>query len=309
MVASDKNTRRIDEAERARHIAASETAAFATTAGAMLLGVVAGAEAAQHRGEHQPQPPMAIEPALPPAVSHPSSDVPTAATAAGPEQSHDDQHTGAMPAAAPDSAPAVHADATPEPGASTETAPGHAATPAHDLVSSIQVWDFSAGAHQAHAAQDSPGPGAAATPSLPDLGTTVHQLAGTVADLIDTPLAMVSDTIAKLGATVGQLTSSLSDTISHLTDGLTGTVSGLAHAAPVTGVLEPLVTDLLGPASKGIDASDTSQHGAPLFDSAGAIPTALLHPLPLHLGFLGQPTIDGHETHDGAFSALGIHHF
>jgi hypothetical protein len=28
-----------------------------------------------------------------------------------------------------------------------------------------------------------------------------------------------------------------------------------------------------------------------------------------HLGFLGQPTIDGHEPHDAAFSTLGMHHF
>jgi hypothetical protein len=39
------------------------------------------------------------------------------------------------------------------------------------------------------------------------------------------------------------------------------------------------------------------------------VPTALLHPLPLQLGFLGQPTTGGHDSHDGAFSALGVHHF
>jgi hypothetical protein len=78
-------------------------------------------------------------------------------------------------------------------------------------------------------------------------------------------------------------------------------------------VLEPLVTDILGPAptATGVatDVSAASHQGASLLDTAGAVPIALLHPLPLHLGFLGQPTIDGHEMHDGAFSALGIHHF
>src|SRR3982074_160857 len=58
---SDKNTRRADEAERARHIAAGEAVAFAT----MLLNLLNGAEAAQHRSEHQPEPP-ATEPTPPP---------------------------------------------------------------------------------------------------------------------------------------------------------------------------------------------------------------------------------------------------
>ena len=82
-----------------------------------------------------------------------------------------------------------------------------------------------------------------------------------------------------------------------------------AHDGPAIGVLEPLVSNLLGPTQHATDFSGSTQHGASLLDTAGAIPTAALPPLPLHLGFLGQPTIDGHETHDGAFSALGVHHF
>ena len=76
-----------------------------------------------------------------------------------------------------------------------------------------------------------------------------------------------------------------------------------------TGLLEPLTTSLSGLTSSATDLSETAQHDIPLLDTAGAIPTSLLHPIPLQLGFLGQPTMDGHAPHDGAFSALGIHHF
>jgi ABC-type transporter Mla subunit MlaD len=145
-------------------------------------------------------------------------------------------------------------------------------------------------------------------PSSFDLGTSVQQLADTITGLVDSSLAALSSTLANLSATVGQLTSSLSETVSHLTDGLTGTATSLTHDTPA-GLLEPLVSNLLGSTQHATDFSGSTQHGASLLDTAGAIPTAALPPLPLHLGFLGQPTIDGHETHDGAFSALGVHHF
>ena len=40
-----------------------------------------------------------------------------------------------------------------------------------------------------------------------------------------------------------------------------------------------------------------------------AVPLPFVQLPPLQLGFLGQPTADGHDVHDGAFSALGAHHF
>ena len=79
--------------------------------------------------------------------------------------------------------------------------------------------------------------------------------------------------------------------------------------ATATGLLAPLTSDLSGLSSGATDFSGAAHHDGSLFDTAGAIPTSLLHPIPLQLGFLGQPTIDGHEPHDGAFSALGGHHF
>jgi hypothetical protein len=77
-----------------------------------------------------------------------------------------------------------------------------------------------------------------------------------------------------------------------------------------SGVVQPLLVDVLGSNSTSTaSAAAPAQHDGPSLDTAGVVPTSLLHPMPLHLGFLGQPTIDGHDWHDGAFSALGIHHF
>ena len=96
----------------------------------------------------------------------------------------------------------------------------------------------------------------------------------------------------------------------YLADSVTALVSNLVHDSPVTSVVQPLLTGLLGPSSDGTAHSSASAaHDVPPLDTSGVIPTALFHPPPLHLGFLGQPTVDGHEHHDGAFSALGVHHF
>lgn len=311
MAEADNNTRRADEAERARHVGASEAAAFATTAGAMLLGVLASAEAAQHRIEHpsQPQPAEPMLPPSPPAGVVPAPQQPASADHAPIQH---DAHGSAVQPTPVDSAATIHADKAADPGIATEAAPDDGAGPTHFLVSSIPVWEFSAPTDHAHAGTNSTG-GSVAPSSLDpgslDSGASMHQLADTITGLVDAPLAIVSDTIANLSATVEHLTSSLSNTISHLADSLTGAVTGLLHDAPVAGALEPLLTDILGPAAKPTDFSETAAHGASMLDTAGAVPIAPLHPFPLHIGFLGQPTIDGHETHDGAFSALGVHHF
>jgi hypothetical protein len=97
--------------------------------------------------------------------------------------------------------------------------------------------------------------------------------------------------------------------VSDLVGGLTGLLADLTQPAPTTGAAEQPAAAILSPAPAAAEPPDMTQHGASLLDTAGAIPMALLHPPPLQLGFVGQPTSDGHETHDGAFSALGVHHF
>ncbi|NOJ46621.1 hypothetical protein [Bradyrhizobium archetypum] len=304
MAESVKNARRSDEAERSRHLAATESVAFAT----MLLGLLNDADAVLHRLEHESEA-RAAEPAAP----HPAEAIPAALVPADPAPGHDDQHAGTIEAPATELAPALHAGATAatSPQATSETV---ADTPSGQVLGT-QIPASSAAPASLDAPLDhAPSAGAAngsvgsiAPPSF-ELGATVHTITDTVTGIVDSALATVSSTIASLSSTVGQLTSSVSDTVNHLTDGLLGTITGGTHDAPSTGVIEPLVADLLSPAPSPAEASDAA-HGVPLLDTAGAIPTALLHPMPLQLGFLGQPTMDGHEPHDGAFSALGVHHF
>jgi hypothetical protein len=302
MADSEKNARRSDEAERSRHISATESVAFAT----MLLGLLNDADTVLHRLEHEGEARAedAAASRMPPAEITPAALVP-----ADPEPNHQDQHAGTSESPAADLSPALHADAT-----ATLPPQDAGATLDHTLSGEVQATQVFAsssvlpglGASADHA--PSATGGSIASPMI-DLGASVHTLADTVTGIVDTALATVSSTIASLSTTVGQLTSSLSDTVSHLTDGLLGTITGATHDTPATGVPEPLVADILSPALSPADFSSDTLHGISLLDTAGAIPTSLLHPIPLQLGFLGQPTMDGHEPHDGAFSALGIHHF
>jgi len=303
MVESEKNARRSDEAERSRHISATESVAFAT----MLLGLLNDSDTALHRLEHEGEARAAEPAALQP---HPAeASVAPAPTDAG--LAHDDQHASTIDAPPPDISPAIHNDAS-------ATFPSQEASLAVDDASSIRAVateittsssapsSFTASIDHPTSVGASSAPAGGTAPALYDLGASVHTVADTVTGIVDTALATVWGTIASLTATVTQVTSTVSDTVSHLTDGLLGTISGSAHDAPSTGVVEPLAANLL---SQALSPIDTGTHGISLLDTAGAIPTSLLHPMPLQLGFLGQPTMDGHEPHDGAFSALGIHHF
>lgn len=297
MAESDKNARRSDEAERNRHISATESVAFAT----MLLGLLNDADAVLHRLEHEAESRAAEAPTAPAALAP-----------ADPEPNHQDQHAGPIESPAAGLSPALHTDvpATLPPqdaGAPLAEAPSGEAPATPAFASSPALSGLGASVDHAPSAGASDGSGGSiASPAL-DPGASLHPLADTVTGIVDAALATVSSTIANVSATVGQLTSTLTDTVSHLADGLIGTAA--THDAPATGVLEPLVTDLLGPALGPADVSNATAHDTSLLDTAGAIPTSLLHPMPLQLGFLGQPTMDGHEPHDGAFSALGVHHF
>jgi hypothetical protein len=304
MAESDKNARRSDEAERSRHISATESVAFAT----MLLGLLNDADTVLHRLEHEGEVHAEGAAALhmPPAETAPAALVP-----ADPEPNHD-QHAGTTetPAADPSTVHADAAAATSPQDATLDHTPAGDGHATNAFASSPALSSISASIDRAPSAGESTAShgGSVASPSF-DLDTSVHTLTGTVTGIIDTALATVSSTISSLNATVRQLTSTVTDTVGHLVEGLTGVVSGLIHDTPATGLLAPLATDLSGLTSSTTDLSGATQHDVPLLDTAGAIPTSLLHPIPLQLGFLGQPTMDGHEPHDGAFSALGIHHF
>ena len=298
-ISGKDNARRAHAAETARQITSSETAAFFTT----LLAVLNEAAAAPRAGHHEPERP-ASEPGLP---AHPTE--PSPMESAPDDPHHGAQHAGSPDATAAESAATVHVDGvvTTEPPATatTEATPAGASSAAHVTTVSIPAGrpDASADHGSSHEAGASHGIANA------DPAASVLQTTG-INSFVDSSLAAVSHVISDVSATIGQLTSSLSGTINHLTDSLTGLASTLVHDAPVTAVIEPLLTDILGATQDTSPHSlDGASHNIPLLDMAGAIPMAPLHPLPLHLGFLGQPTIDGHETHDAAFSALGMHHF
>ena len=304
MAESEKNARRSDEAERSRHISAAESVAFAT----MLLGLLNDADTVLHRLEHEGEARAAAPP------PHPAEIAPAALVPADPEPNHQNQHAGTIESPAADLSPALHADATAttspqDAGATLEHTSSGEVLATDAFASSSAPSGLGVSVDHAPSAGASSGPGGSIASPTFDLGASVHTLADTVTGIVDTALATVSGTIANVSATVGQLTSTLTGTVSHLVDGLTGTVTGLIHDAPSTGLLEPLTTNLSGLTSGATDFSGSAQHDLPLLDTAGAIPTSLLHPMPLQLGFLGQPTMDGHEPHDGAFSALGVHHF
>jgi hypothetical protein len=304
MAQSDKLTRRTEESERARHIAAGETITLGTTAGTMLLGLLAGLEEAQARHDPAdrgapPQAPVGTAPAPPASADHLS---PAPA-------SHDvtpgdvEQHAGTLgtpPAQEP--LPGLHADLAAESSPAPELA---GAAMVHSLLGSLPEWEGSAAPADQGFSRGAGSVGDTLAPATSDLSGIIHQFAETITGIVDATLTAVSQTMLQLGESVGQFASSLTGTFGHLADGLTGTLSNLTHdPAPAT-TGEPLSLSASSHATDGI----IHPHDTPLLDTAGAIPMTLFHPLPLQLGFLGQPTLDGHDPHDGAFSALGVHHF
>jgi hypothetical protein len=313
MAASDKSTRRTEEVERLRHLAATEAAAFATTAGTMLLGLLTGAaEAAQHRNRHETQGPDANDHAQPP-HGHPIETTPSVTPSVEHMPAHD-HYTATIGSPSPtvNSVDAVHADAVPSiHGLDTfviDTSPGGGMpSPAYHLVTPMPVWSFEP--HTEHVQTTASGTDPIGTfSSLPfDPAPPISRLATAITGVLDTSLDAVSHTLTLLGSTVGQITLTLTGTVDHLADSLTNTVGGLVHDLS-SGIVQPLLTDVLG-SSSAASGTAPAQHDGPVLDTAGAVPVAPLHPIPLHLGFVGQPTIDGHDWHDGAFSALGIHHF
>jgi hypothetical protein len=321
MAAADKSTRRTEEVERLRHLASTEAAAFATTAGTMLLGLLTGAaEAARQRHPHETQVPDAHDQVQPPPAQSIETTLPV--TPPAEHASAHDQYTATIGTPSPtvNSMAEPHADAASSiHGLDTfviDASPGSSAPPpAYHLVAPMPAWSFEP--HSEHVQTAASGTELIGTiTSLPvEPAPPINQLATTISGVLDTSLGVVSHTPSVLDSTLGQITSTLTNTVStltntvdHLTDGLTRTVSGVVHDLS-TGIVQPLLNDVLGSTSAASAPAPAPPHDGLSLDTAGVVPIAPLHPMPLHLGFLGQPTIDGHDWHDGAFSALGIHHF
>ncbi len=315
MAASEQNNRRADKAEIARHITTEETVAFMTA----LVAFLKEAEDAGPHGGNDAQP---VAPDVPSAPAHLTDPAPADITPSAHEPVSGDQHADASASPPGEASTALHADAATGVAAPADMAadviamteaPAGASTPAESHAATLAV---SVASDHLAATSSSSAHADVATPASVDPASSLHELGSTITGLIDTSLTAVSHTLDSLNTTVSQLTSTVTGAIGQLTDSVTGLVGSLlhsvgddAHEASSPDLFSALVTDIVStPLASSHDSAATHDVGIGGLDTAGAVPMAALPPLTMHLGFLGQPG-DGHDIHDGAFSALGVHHF
>ena len=310
MTASDQNSRRAEKAELSRSITATETLAFMTA----LVAFLKEAEATtRHHDTIDVQPP-ADAPA-----THPVDPAPVDTAPAEHRPIPGDQHADAATPPTTETSMAPHGDAAAGgdslhiAGATDVTAGSSGAIPASVAADGHSV----ASTDQGMVAADSTAHASATISAGIDPAGSLHDLGSSISGLVDTSLATVSHALDSLSSTLTQLTSSVAGTVGQLTDNVTGLVGGMLHSAGATvhdaaahDIVDSLVADIVSsPLSP--PQGDAAAHHIDIngLDTAGAVPMAALPPLTLHLGFVGQPTSDGHDLHDGAFSALGVHHF
>lgn len=312
MAASEQNNRRAEKAEIARHITTEETVAFITA----LVAFLKEAESVGHHGGHDAQP---LPSDMPPTPAHAADPTPTGINPGDHQPVSGEQHADASAPPTGTTATALHVDAATGSVLHTDSNSSVPATTDGPFSTTVQA-DSHEVAPVAHDHIGESGSGGAhadvATSASPDPLASLHDLGSTITNFVDTSLSAVSHTLDSLSTTVSQLTSTVTGTIGQLTDSVTGLVGGLlhsgggdAHEASSPDLFSALVTDIVStPLASADDSSATHDVAIGGLDTAGAVPIAALPPVTLHLGFLGQPT-DGHDIHDGAFSALGMHHF
>lgn len=314
MAASEQNNRRADKAEIARHITTEETVAFMTA----LVAFLKEAEGAGHHG-NDAQP---AAPDVPSAPAHAAGPTGPELTPADHQPVSGDQHADASAPTTSETSTALHADAAAGGAAPADMAADVTAVTDSPVGTSVSAESHAvtlpasvASDHLAATGSSSPHADVVTSASI-DPASSLHDLGSTITDLVDTSLAAVSHTLDSLSTTVSQLTSTVTGTIGQLTDSVTGLVGGLLHSAggdtheaSSPDLFGALVTDIVStPLASPHDGAATHDVDIGGLDTAGAVPMAALPPLTMHLGFLGQPS-DGHDIHDGAFSALGVHHF
>ena len=309
MTASDQNSRRSEKAEFSRSVTATETLAFMTA----LVAFLKEADARAHHGSVDVRPPPADAHAT---AAHAVDPTPVDATPGQHPSVSGEQHADAAPPS--EQAPAtVHADAAVS-GDDVHVGGTTNVKAAGGSIGLTTATDPHAVAAIDHGSSPNDNSAHATTTiSAAPEPAALHDLGSTITNLVDSSLAAVSHTLDSLSTTVTELTSTVTGTISDLTGSVSGLVGGIlhsvtgaAHDAPGHDLVDALVTDIVSsPLTPPHD--DAASHHVDIsgLDTAGAVPMAALPPLALHLGFLGQPTPDGHDLHDGAFSALGVHHF
>jgi hypothetical protein len=267
------DTTRID------HGAVTDAAMLTTAAGAMTLGLITGAVA----GDHRIMPPPSGDdpaPVAPPSAS--ASLLPSVDLAGG--AAHADWG-GASPIAdhAADmaaKAPAAHMDAvatSPEPSAiGTAPWPDEPTPVTHH--ESFQTSDLSPPPESTPAWQS-------ALHATPKVGVSLQESVSHIYGGLGDSVAAMTASVMQSPALHGALESAAT-----LTQGVLAAPAAAAEAM-ISAVFDPPAT--AGPAAD--------------LDVSSLVPVSLV-PQPLHLGFLGQAH-DQHDSTDGAFSALGLHHF
>lgn len=309
MAASEQNNRRAEKAEIARHITTEETIAFMTA----LVAFLKEAEAAGHHGGHDAQPPPLD---VPPPPAHATDPTRAEATPGDHQPASGDQHADVSVPPMSETSTIFHVDGTSGDVPHTDGNTDVAAMTDSPVNATVPIDSYAPVASD-HATEAAGGSAHAdiATPASIDPSSSLHDLGSAITNFVDTSLSAVSHTLDSLSTTVSQLTSTVTGAIGQLTDSVTGLLGGLLHSvgsdvheASSPDLFSALVTDIVStPLASPHDSAATHVDIGGL-DTAGAVPIAALPPVTLHLGFLGQPT-DGHDLHDGAFSALGVHHF
>jgi hypothetical protein len=327
-MASGKRPRDIDDTERARSMPEAEATALSTVAMTMFLSVLAEAEAAKRQQLNALQPEETASQTAPPPPTAAAQAITAAPADASsspqPEQHPADGMTTETPPAHPEFAslaePSHVSEADRQQSDESATANAwqsadHIATTS-GFVPDLHVpnqadsasWTGLAGHAATSTTQTHDLAGPAPSLSLADglhdivgrLTTTIadisadlqHQLASVTSDLSNLTTAITSD--------LSHLNTTVSDTVASVTQGVADAAASIPASAA-----DALVSGVFGSASQS-PVPNLTDHDLPMLDTGGIIPVSLDH-APLQLGFLGQPHVEGHDPHDGAFSALGIH--
>jgi hypothetical protein len=317
-LASGKRPRDIDDTERARSMPEAEATALSTIAITMFLSVLAEAEAAKRQQLNALQPDETASQTAPPpaAAAQPVTAAPADTSAPPqPEQHPADGATTETPPAHPEFASLgepTHLSEASQNDASAAANASHSADPiaatsgfVPDQADSAS-WTGLAGHAAISTTHDLAGP--APSLSLADgLQDIMGQLTTTISDIsadLQHQLASVTSDLSNLTTAIASDLSHLNTTISDTVASVTRDVANVAASIPAS-VADALVSGVFGPGPQSPVPSLTD-HDLPMLDTGGIVPVSLDH-TPLQLGFLGQPHAEGHDPHDGAFSALGIH--
>lgn len=253
---------------------AIEQAALGTTAAAMALGILASdtdlARATPNqRGEQRHETVNEAHTAAPAAVAEATSAPDTSSAA----------HVATPAAHEPALAPAV---ATPEPidfGAQHHagSASSAAAEPVHSDLAPVEAAPMTIPVEASSLSSAEP---VQATVSGP-AGGSFSPAVDASAFQIDMP--GLNSSVSDLGANITSMVNATLDAA------LSVPTMAVGHLVDAVFQATPLAAD------------------TPLIDATPLV-SGLSLPAPLTLGFMGQPQQEGEAVHDGAFSALGLHH-